>query len=133
MTRNETAYICSLLSAPTVQEMERNMHAAREYAREAMSELKCRVFAPHAWLPELLDDTVPQEREIAMAFNMEILKLCTVIIVCHPKITKGMAAEIAFAQQHGIAIFVHPASGKYHPARRIPRIGDDADWRAWGI
>lgn len=132
MDQNKPVYICSPLSAPTEQEVGRNMYAAREYARDVMSELRCRVYAPHAWMPELLDNMVPQERELVMASDMEILKLCTTIIVCHPKITKGMAIELAFVKQHGIKIFVRPAPDKYYPAERIPEMGATADWRAWG-
>ena len=133
MTRNDTVYICSPLSAPTEQEMGRNMHAAREYAHEICSELGCKVFAPHAWLPELLDDTVPAERKLALQFGIKILKLCNTLIICHPTVTDGMAKEIAFAQQHGLAIFVRPAPNQYHPVSRIPQTGVKADWEAWGL
>ena len=133
MTTKDRVYICSPLSAPTTQETEHNMHIAREYAREVMSELKCRVFAPHAWLPELLDDAIPAERKLAMQFDMKLLNTCSVVVVCHPSVTAGVAKEIAEAQKLEIPIFVRPAPDKYHPARRIPEIGEDADWRAWGL
>lgn len=133
MDQNKSVYICSPLRAPTEQEMGRNMHAAREYARDVMSELGCRVFAPHAWLPELLDDTVPAERTLALQLGIKILKLCNTLIICHPTVTNGMAKEIAFAQQHGIAIYARPAPDQYHPVRCIPQTGVKADWGAWGL
>lgn len=133
MNQKEPVYICSPLSATTKEEMLRNMHAARAYAREVSGELNCRAIAPHAWLPELLDDKSPDERELAMKFDMELLRKCGTIIICHPAVTKGVAAEMDEAQELGIPIFVRPAPGKYHPARRIPEIGEAADWRAWGL
>lgn len=133
MTKSDRVYICSPLSASTTQETERNMHIAREYVREVMSELKCRVFAPHAWLPELLDDAIPAERKLAMEFDMKLLKTCSVVVICHPSVTAGVAKEIAEAQKIGTPIFVRPAPGKYHPARQIPEIGIDAGWEAWGL
>lgn len=133
MERKGSVYICSPLSAPTREEMLCNMQAAREYAREVSCELNCRTFAPHAWLPELLNDSSPDERELAMNFDMELLSRCGTIIICHPAVTKGVADEMDEAQKLGIPIFVRPAPGKYHPARRIPGIGEDADWGSWGL
>lgn len=133
MDPNRPIYICSPLSADTREGMLHNMQMARAYVNEVSAELNHRAIAPHAWLPEILDDTVPEERALAMVFDMEILTLCGTLLICHPTVTKGMAAEIAFAEQHGIAIFIHPGPGKYYPARRIPGIGEAADWGAWGL
>lgn len=132
MNQNKPVYICSPLSAPTEQEMGRNMYAAREYAREVGSELRCKVFATHAWLPELLDDMVPAERKLALQFGLKVLKLCGALIICHPTITKGMAKEIDIAKQLGLDIFVRPSPNQYYTAERIPEMGATADWRAWG-
>lgn len=59
------AYICSPLSAETDQEIRKNMVYARQCVAEVAKEFGYRAYAPHAYLPELLDDHDPEERALA--------------------------------------------------------------------
>lgn len=133
MDQNKPVYICSPLSASNREQMLANMQTARNHMREVSEELHCRALAPHAWLPELLDDNNPTERGLALDFGVKLLRLCGTLIVCHPSITKGMAIEITLAQELGLTFLAHPAPGKYYPPKRIPKPGVCADWGAWGF
>ena len=68
--KKRKAYICSPLSAPTPGGIRRNMEAARWYMQIVSERLDCRAVAPHAYLPEFLDDQNEQEREMALTFGL---------------------------------------------------------------
>lgn len=132
MEQKKPVYICSPLSAPSREGILRNMMAAREYMRKVSLELGRRAIAPHAWLPELLDDSVWEERELALRFDTQALHLCESLIICHPEVTRGMAMEIELAQGLGLPILARPAAGEYDSPKSIPEVGIKADWGAWG-
>lgn len=102
-------YICSPLSAPTQELIEINMKAASKYADDISQITGCRTIAPHSFLPYYLNDNIEREREVALSFGLEVIKICTGLYVCGNKVSKGMATEIAYAQSLGITIF------KYDP------------------
>lgn len=60
MEKEIRAYICSPLTAPTKAEMRQNMLRARKYMQEIKKRYGYRTYAPHAYLPELLDDHIPE-------------------------------------------------------------------------
>ena len=64
----------------------------------------CRAVATHAYLPLLLDDNDPAERELALEFGIKLLATCDALIVCGARITSGMAGEIKKAMELGIPI-----------------------------
>ncbi|BDF35907.1 hypothetical protein CE91St62_39680 [Lachnospiraceae bacterium] len=88
------AYICSPLSAPTKQEMIENMLMARQYMQKIREKFGYRTYAPHAYLPELLDDHLPEERAVALSFGLEVLRLCDALIICGKRISSGMNEEL---------------------------------------
>lgn len=90
MTR---VYICSPLSAKTKEEIRENMHRARFYMKLFADAYGYRTYAPHAYLPELLDDKNKKERDIALSFDLDLLKLCQIVIICGEKISEGMQQE----------------------------------------
>lgn len=98
-------YICSPLSAPTAEGIRRNMEAARWYMQMVSKLWDCRAVAPHAYLPEILDDKDEQERELALSFGLACLDTCDRLVICGRRITKGMLGEIQFAAAHEIPIF----------------------------
>ena len=59
-------YVCSPLSAPTRAEIMVNAQRARTYMAMCEREFGCRAVAPHAYLPYLLDDSNPEERELGI-------------------------------------------------------------------
>lgn len=99
-------YICSPLSAPTREGIRKNMLEARNYMEKISREFGCRAVAPHAYLPELLDDTVRRERELGLAFGKVLLGWCEGIIVCGNTISSGMEAEIQEARRLGLPAYL---------------------------
>ena len=110
------AYICSPLSAPTAEGIRRNMEAARWYMQTVSKLWDCRAVAPHAYLPEFLDDKDEQERELALVFGLAYLGTCDRLVICGRRITKGMLGEIEHAAAHKIPIFW--IQEDYSPRRR---------------
>ena len=65
MLKKGMYYICSPLSASTKEEIQKNMLQARHYMESISQSFSCRAIAPHAYLPELLDDQSQREIEAA--------------------------------------------------------------------
>lgn len=105
MKENDIVYICSPLSAPSKEEIRQNMEKAAYYARLASRTLGCRTIAPHSFLPEYLDDNIPEEREVALAFGLDLLRLSKAIIVCGSPISNGMRGEIRMAGELNIPAY----------------------------
>ncbi len=97
MKKSDIVYICSPLSAPTEEGIRQNMEKAAHYARLVSGTFGCRAIAPHSFLPESLDDNIPEEREAGLAFGLSVLKLSKAVIVCGSRISSGMRGEIKMA------------------------------------
>lgn len=94
------AYICS----PYRGDTERNVAYAQELVKYALT-LGCVPICPHLYLPQVLDDNNPAEREQGLQAGLELLQLCDVLIVGERYgISEGMQAEIDRATSHGIPI-----------------------------
>ncbi len=114
------AYICSPLSAPTAEGIRRNMEAARWYMQTISQLWDCRAVAPHAYLPEFLDDRDEQERNLALSFGLAYLDTCDRLVICGNRFTKGMLGEIQHAAAQKIPIFW--IRDDYSPCRSIGEI-----------
>ena len=101
-------YVCSPLSAPTADGIKANMRRARQSMLEAAAHYGCRAVAPHAYLPELLDDNRPAERELALSFGKRLLSLCDAVVICGNRISKGMGEEILYAASLGKPVLLFP-------------------------
>ena len=88
------AYVCSPFSADDKEGMLQNMRTARAYMFYAMKKMNMSARAPHAYLPKLLDDTYREERALALSFDMKLLEICEIVIVCGTRISRGMQMEI---------------------------------------
>lgn len=108
-------YVCSPLSAPTRAEMLANAARANAYMIRAESEFGDRAVAPHAYLPYLLDDTVPEQRALALEFGLKLLAMCSRLVVFGDRISNGMKGEIKAAEELGIPI-LYRQSGLGHDA-----------------
>lgn len=97
-------YICSPLSAPTRAEMLANAARAIKYSVEAEKEFGEKAVAPHAYLPYLLDDHVPEQRALALEFGLKILQMCDRLVAYGPRISSGMEDEILMATRLGIPV-----------------------------
>lgn len=110
-------YVCSPLSAPTRAEILANAAKASTYMLWAEKEFGGRAIAPHAYLPYLLDDSVPEERALALEFGSKLLAMCSRLVVYGDRISKGMKAEIQQAKELGIPVLYRAGitSEKYKP------------------
>ncbi|MCM1305295.1 MAG: nucleoside 2-deoxyribosyltransferase [Lachnospiraceae bacterium] len=105
MEKSDIVYICSPLSAPTKEGIRQNMEKAADYARLVSNIFGCRAIAPHSFLPEYLDDDIPEEREIGLAFGLSLLRLSKAVIVCGDRISSGMRGEIRTAGDLHIPVY----------------------------
>ena len=103
--KNELVYICSPLSAPTKMQMRENMNRARFYVNVISSQFGCREIAPHVFLPEYLDDNIPEERAIGLQFGLAVLERSKAVIVCGNRISTGMSGEIKRAKELQIPVY----------------------------
>ena len=102
--KRKRVYICSPLRADSYPDMLRNMNKAQNYVEIAAGRYKCQAFAPHAYLPFILDDNEPDERALALDFGKKLLELCDVLIVCGDIISEGMHGEILHAVRLGMPV-----------------------------
>lgn len=112
-------YVCSPLSAPTRAEMLANAAKATTYMVQAEKEFGDRAVAPHAYLPYLLDDSVPEQRALALDFGMKLLVMCSRLIVFGSWISSGMEGEIKMAQELGIPIYYRPSIKGLHAVGEV--------------
>ena len=88
-----------------------NAAKAKNYMGLAEQEFGDRAVAPHAFLPYLLDDGVPEERALAVEFGKKLLALCTRLVVYGSRVSAGLQGEIAMAEQLGIPIYNRTETG----------------------
>lgn len=90
-------YICSRFRAETREQLERNIKVAKWGCRRAIANGKI-PFAPHLYLPRVLDDSIESEREFALGAGKVFLKQCHQmdIITVDGVISEGMSAEIDY-------------------------------------
>ena len=98
------AYVASPLTAKTKEEREKNIRKARAYEKAVSEQFGCRAVAPHGYLPYIIDDTVPEERRMAMDFGIKILESCDILVVCGDTISPGMEEEIRYAVMRSMPI-----------------------------
>lgn len=91
------AYICSPLGAKSEEEAVKNMYMARAYMYYVYKEMEQLARAPHAYLPMLLCDFLPEERALALQFGLRLLEKCDRLMVCGDRISTGMKGEILHA------------------------------------
>lgn len=101
MLSGKKVYICSPLSAPEKMKEFYHMRMA-QLLLEKMAEIyECRTFASHAYLPLMLDDQIPEERDLALAIGKMILDFCDALLICGRRVSSGMAGEIQYAFEAG--------------------------------
>ena len=119
MLSGKKAYICSPLSAPDAKGVSHNMDMARFYMERMQVLYHCRTFAFHAYLPLMLDDSIPEERETALRIGMELMDLCDTLIICGRRISSGMAGEIKEAFAKGMEVYWYDSEEKPFELRTI--------------
>lgn len=119
MLSGKKAYICSPLSAPDAKGVSHNMDMARFYMKKMKDLYHCRTFAFHAYLPLMLDDSIPEERETALWIGMELMNLCEALIICGRRVSSGMAGEIREAFAKGMEVYWYDSEEKPFELRAV--------------
>lgn len=106
LKRGTRIYLASPLSAKTNEGIKANMEDAGKKLLicEAVFK-KCKFVAPHTWFPRFLDDNNPEERTFALECGQRILSFCDAILLCGPRISSGMEAELRAAVREGKSCF----------------------------
>lgn len=92
-------YICS----PYAGDIEKNVRFARAACFYAV-EHRCAPVAVHLLYPQLLDDAIPAQRELAILMGLRVLASCEELWICGEHISQGMSSEIAEAERLGIPV-----------------------------
>ncbi len=103
MAEGKIVYIAS----PYAGDVEGNVEFAKAACRLAMEEGNTPV-AAHLLYPQMLDDTVPEQRALGIRMGLKLLEASSELWLCGSRISDGMQEELKAAWKHGI------------PVRRIP-------------
>ncbi len=82
-------YICSPFSGDVVYNTERT----REFCRFALDSGQIPL-APHLMFPQFMEDSVKEERELALFMDIVLMGKCDEVWVLADRISNGMQAEI---------------------------------------
>ena len=82
-------YICS----PYSGDVDGNVNKARAFCRFALEQNYIPI-APHLMFPQFMDESNPNERELAMFMDIVLMGKCTEVWVLGDTISSGMAIEI---------------------------------------
>lgn len=127
MLTGKKVYVASPLSAPDQEGIECNMGLAQVYVHKLQKYYHCRAFASHAYLPLMLDDSIPEERALACHIGMELMGICDTLVVCGRKISAGMAAEIEEAVERGMDIYWYGSKEKPYGLRKVSDVRELMD------
>ena len=95
----EKVFICSNYRG----DVETNVENAIYWCKEATNQGYLPI-APHLYFPQFLDDDIPNERELGIAWGIDILSDCDELWICSENISDGMKREIEYAKTQGIPI-----------------------------
>ena len=92
-------YICS----PYAGDVENNIRFARAACRYAVNQ-GCAPVTVHLLYPQILDDSIPSQRENGIRMGLRVLASCEELWICGECVSHGMSREIAEAKRLGIPI-----------------------------
>lgn len=92
-------YICS----PYRGDRRRNTENAQRYCRFAVEQGALPI-APHLFFPQFMNDSVPEERDLALFMNFILLTKCVELWVFGNIISRGMVQEIQKAESRHMKI-----------------------------
>jgi len=87
-------YICSPLSG----DVEGNTERTRKFCRFALEKGQIPL-APQLMFPQFMDDSDPEERQLALFMDVILLGKCSELWVLGDRVSEGMAEEIAVAEK----------------------------------
>ena len=97
--KSRMIYICSLYAGNT----EDNTAFARQACGYAISQGAVPL-APHLLYPQILNDSIPEERETGIRLGLEVLERCEELWICGDRMSAGMKREAAYAKARGILV-----------------------------
>ena len=89
--------------SPYAGDIQRNIEFAKAACRYCIDDGNSPM-AVHLLYPQMLDDSIPKEREVGLALGRHVLEHCDEVQVFGDRISSGMAAEIKYAEEVGIPI-----------------------------
>lgn len=92
-------YICS----PYAGDTEKNVENAKRYSRFAVDRHYLPV-TPHIYFTQFMDDSIPEERNIAIFMNWVLMSKCAELWVFGSTVSSGMKAEIDRAKRKHMKI-----------------------------
>lgn len=107
-------YVCSPLRAETELEHSKNMFMAREYEKIASKYFSCRAVAPHGYVSYILDEDVPEERQLGLSFSKSVLDTCDGLAIFGDHISEGMLGEIIHAAKKGLPVYKYDDDGGFY-------------------
>lgn len=81
-------------------DIDKNVLAAIQYCRFVIDKGKMPI-AAHLLYPQILDDSIPSEREIGTMFGIALLEICDEVWCFGKEISSGMDREIKEAKRLG--------------------------------
>ncbi|MBE6774362.1 MAG: hypothetical protein E7544_09090 [Ruminococcaceae bacterium] len=98
-------YVCSPLRAETKLQHDMNMFLAREYEKIAAEHFSCRAVAPHGYVSYILDEDIPEERQLGLSFSKSVLDTCDALAIFGDYISEGMYNEIMHAFEKNLPVY----------------------------
>lgn len=117
MTEKKLVYIAS----PYAGDVERNIDFAKEACQYAMEQGAAPI-AVHLLYPQMLDDTIPAERDAGLRMGLRVLEACDELWLCGDRMSVGMQAELAAAERLGIPVRYIPKQ-EISMERACPAVG----------
>lgn len=90
-------YVCSPLRATPERSMAQHIEDAKMFMLEVLERGHC-PFVPHLLFTQVLNDDVPEHRELGRAAALQAIGACDEVWVFGPRISEGMNAEIRLAR-----------------------------------
>ncbi len=84
-------------------DVEKNVSYAITYCKFVIA-MGHQPIASHLLYPQMLNDNVPEERQLGCDFGMNLLRICDEVWVFGSEYSKGMEAEVSIARQLGMMI-----------------------------
>lgn len=93
------------IASPFAGEVDKNIRNAKRYCQFAVRQGVVPL-APHLLFPQFLNDRNEAERRLGLDFAITLLDRCDELwVFCTAgRVSKGMAAEIAYAEKYNIPI-----------------------------
>lgn len=101
-------YVVSPLSAKSKAGIVANMLTARDKCHSLNGLLRgtAKAWCPHGYLPQFLDDSIPEERELGMRFGIELLHMSGCLYCFGDILSTGMIGEIIKAYENNKPVLV---------------------------